>query len=448
MTTISALATANIPTADNGFATLLDATIAPFYKADEPGATIIVTLDGTTMFRQAYGMANLARKEAMTPEATMRLGSISKQFTAVSILMLVEEGKLSLDDKIVQILPNYPATGSQITVEHLLTHTSGIVSYTDKQDFDANIATDLTVTEMIDSFKNDPLEFAPGTAFNYSNSGYFLLGALIEKTSGLSYAKFVEQRIFVPLGMNSTCYEGHEIGQQHVAVGHTHRDGVFVPCDPMSISQAYAAGALVSNVDDMSRWESAVASGKLINATNWAKVFTPYRLADGSLCPYGYGWEVGTLQQRPMRAHGGGINGFMTFALRLLEDKLFVVILSNADFGIVDPEYIAHKIGAIAIGKPLMDFEEIKLDAKALDAYTGVYTVYASEQRTFWRDGDQLLMLRTGGDVTPVHPYSVNGFCIKHTLIHMEFVRDASGAVAKVVLYQHGEANENLRVVA
>lgn len=449
MTKISTPATGHALSApDKGLASLIDATIAPFYKANAPGATIIVTFDGTPMFRQAYGMASIVNEEAMRPESTMRLGSISKQFTAVAILMLVEEGKLSLSDSLVKFFPDYPAQGRQITVEHLLTHSSGIVSYTDKQDFDAHIATDLTVTEMIDSFKNDPLEFAPGTAFNYSNSGYFLLGALIEKISGLSYAKFVEQRIFVPLGMNSTCYEGHEMGQQHVAVGHTHRDGAFVSCDPMSISQAYAAGALVSNVDDMSRWESAVASCKLISAMHWAKAFTPYRLADGSLCAYGYGWEIGTLQQRQMHAHGGGINGFMTFALRLPEDKIFVAVLSNADFGIVDPEYIAHKIGAIAIGKPLVNFEEIKVDVKVLDAYAGVYTINASEERTFWREADQLFMLRTGGDVTPVHPHSVNGFFIKHTLVHMEFVRNASDAVAKVVLYQHGEVNENLRVTA
>lgn len=140
------LATANAPSVlDNGFATLFDATIAPFYKANEPGATIIVTFNGTTMFRKAYGMASIAKHEVMTPEATMRLGSISKQFTAVSILMLIEEGKLSLADKIVECFPDYPEQGSEITVEHLLTHTSGIVSYTDKEEFDANIAAELSV---------------------------------------------------------------------------------------------------------------------------------------------------------------------------------------------------------------------------------------------------------------------------------------------------------------
>lgn len=443
------LATANASSAlHNGFAILIDATIASFYKVNEPGATVIVTSNGATMFRKAYGMASIANREVMTPEATMRLGSITKQFTAVSILMLIEEGKLSLTDKIVEFFADYPEQGSQITVEHLLTHTSGIVSYTDKEEFDANIAAELSVAEVIDSFKNDPLEFAPGTDFKYNNSGYYLLGVLIEKISGLPYAKFVEQRIFLPLDMSCSYYEGYELSLQRAAAGHTYCDGSFVPCDPMSISQAYSAGALVSNVDDLARWENAIVSGKLISAASWTRAFSTHRLADGSSCAYGYGWEIGTLQQRPMSAHGGGINGFQTFALRLPKDQLFVAVLSNADFGIVDPGYVAHKIAAIAIGKPIQDFKEIKLDANVLDAYVGVYTVNALEQRTFWRDADQLLMLRTGGDITPVLPYSDNEFFIKNTLVHMEFVRDTTGTAAKVVLHQNGEVNENLRVVA
>lgn len=433
---------------DGALAAAIDAAVAPFYPPHQPGATVIVTRDGKTLFRQAYGMASVALQQPMTPETTLRLGSISKQFTAVAILMLVEEGKLSLSDEMMDYLPDYPAQGRHITVEHLLTHTSGIVSFTNKPDFDANIARELTVTEMIDSFKDDLLEFAPGSAFNYNNSGYFLLGALIEKISGLSYARFVEQRLFVPLGMHSTCYEGHESSAQQVAAGHTHRDGAFVPCDPMSMSQVHAAGALVSNVDDLVRWEHAIASGKLISAAHWTRAFTPCQLADGSTCGYGYGWEIGTLQQRLMLAHGGGINGFQTAALRLPQERLFVAVLSNADFGIVDPEYVAHKIGAIAIGEPLVDFAEVRLDAEVLDAYVGVYTVNAVEERTFWREGDQLLMLRTGGDVTRVHAHTLDGFFVRNTLVRLEFVRDASGAVTKVVLYHHGEVHENPRITA
>lgn len=434
--------------ADTLFAASADALLAPFYQPDGPGAAVIVTRAGKTVFRQAYGMACLAQQQPMTPETTFRLGSISKQFTAVAILMLAEEGKLSIHDEITRFLPGYPVQGKRITIEHLLTHSSGIVSFTDKDDFEANITRDVTVSEMIDSFKDDKLEFAPGTAFSYNNSGYYLLGALIEKVSGMSYASFVEQRIFIPLGMNATCHEGHERRPRHKAAGHTRHGGGFGPCDPMSMSQAYAAGALVSTVDDMARWEQAIASGKLISAASWAKAFTSYRLDDGSACAYGHGWEIGTLRQRPMLAHGGGINGFMTFALRLPEDALFVAVLSNADDGIVDPEYLAQKVAAMALGDPFVDFEEITLDNATLDAYAGVYAINAAEQRTFWREAGQLLMQRTGGDITPVHAYSADGFFIRNSLVHMQFVRDAAGQVSKVVVHQSGAGDDNLRIRA
>ena len=446
---MSTLSSACAPVAAEAlFAASVDAMVAPFYQPDGPGAAIIVTLAGKTVFRQAYGSACIAQQQPMTPQTTFRLGSISKQFTAVAILMLAEEGKLSIHDPITRFLPDYPAQGRQITIEHLLTHTSGIASFTDKDDFEANITRDVTVTEMIDSFKDDALEFAPGTAFNYNNSGYYLLGALIEKVSGMSYASFVEQRIFVPLGMTATSHEGHERGPQHQAAGHTRRDGGFGPCDPMSMSQAYAAGALVSTVDDMARWEHAIASGKLISAANWAKAFTPYRLADGSACAYGHGWEIGTLRQRPMLAHGGAINGFMTFALRLPEDQLFVAVLSNADDGIVDPEYLAQKVAAMALGDPFVEFDEITLDTATLDVYAGVYAINPAEQRTFWREAGQLLMQRTGGDITQVHAHSADGFFIRNTLVHLQFVRDAAGQVSKVVVHQSGAADDNLRITA
>jgi D-alanyl-D-alanine carboxypeptidase len=431
--------------ADQALAARIDASIAPHYKASEPGATVIVTREGKTVFRKAYGMANLATKQAMTPETTLRLGSITKQFTAVGIMLLADEGKLSVSDDITKFLPDYPTNGKKITIEHLLTHTSGIVSYTGKPGFMATSVKDLSVTQMIDSFKNDPLEFAPGTAFHYNNSGYFLLGAVIEKVSGMSYAKFVEKRIFTPLGMNSTYYEGYELSPKVMAAGHSEKDKKYVPSDPLSMSQPYAAGSLVSNVDDMARWENAVASGKLLSAASWAKAFTPYKQADGVTHPYGYGWGIGKLQQRPMISHGGGINGFQTFALRLPEDKVFVTVLSNADSGIAAAEMVAQKAGAIAIGKPFIDFKAVKLDTTTLDAYAGVYTINATDKRTFWREGDQLLMQRTGRGVTPVYAHSDNTFFIKDTLIYMEFVRDAAGAVSKVVVHQAGASDENVR---
>lgn len=340
----------------------IDASIGGYYKPNEPGATVIVVQEGKTVFRKAYGMADTVAGKPMRADMVMRLGSITKQFTAVAILMLAEEGKLALTDDITRFFPGYPSGGKKITVEHLLTHTSGIVSYTGKPDYVSGMTNDLTVAQMIDSFKNDPLEFEPGTQYRYNNSGYFLLGAIIERVAGQPYARFLEQRIFTPLGMTDTAYEGHERGKAPRALGHSREGQVYARSAALSMTQPYAAGALVSSVDDLARWDAAISAGKLLTPASWQRAFTPYKLASGTSTGYGYGWEMGSLQGVPTIAHGGGINGFHTYALRLPGQKVFVAVLSNADSGLASPDIVASKAAAIAIGKPFPILKEIAHD--------------------------------------------------------------------------------------
>lgn len=327
----------------------LDAVLAPHFRLDAPGATVIVVKDGKILLRKAYGLADAAKGIPMTPETSLRLGSITKQFTAAAILLLLDEGKLSLSDPITRFFPDYPTQGKTITVEHLLTHTSGIASFTRKPDYVKNMANDMTVAGMIDSFKNDPPDFEPGSRYRYNNSGYFLLGAIIEKVSGRSYARFLEERIFVPLGMNATSYEGHERSPGPRAAGHTMVEKAYGPARPLSMTQPYAAGSLVSNVDDLATWEAAIAGGKLLKPETWRKAFTPYPLASGEATTYGYGWHVGSFENAKMLSHGGGINGFRTHALRLPEHKLFVALLVNSDRGSVAIDELARKLAALAL---------------------------------------------------------------------------------------------------
>ncbi len=425
----------------------LDATIGANYKATDPGVTVLVARDGQPLFRKAYGMASVEKKQALTPEMSLRLGSITKQFTAVAILMLAEDGKLSVQDDITKHLPDYPTKGKKITIEHLLTHTSGIVSYTGKPGFGAMMNTDLTVAQMIDTFKNDALEFEPGTRYAYNNSAYFLLGAIIEKLSGQSYAKFVEQRIFVPLGMSETAYEGHERTPPQRAAGHSKKEGAFVAAPPLSMSLPYAAGSLVSTVDDLNRWDQAIAKGKLLKPASLKLAFTPYKLASGASTDYGYGWGIGKLQGSTMISHGGGINGFSTFALTLPEEKLYVAVLGNSDSGNVPPEMVAFKAAALAIGKPLPEYKEITLDAKALEAFTGVYGT-GPAARTIRVDDGKLSMKRSGGGATLLRPHSENGFFVGKSLITVDFARDASGAVTQMTLHQGGNSNVHARTGA
>ena len=429
-------AAADRATVDQALAARIDAGIARYYKPADPGATVIVTKDGHTVFRKAYGMADVAHRMAMTPDTVLRLGSITKQFTSTAIMMLADEGKLSVADDITKFLPDYPTHGKKITIEHLLTHTSGIVSYTSKREFFASMTKDMSVAQMIDFFKNDKLEFEPGAQWRYNNSGYFLLGAIIEKVSGMPYAKFVEQRIFVPLGMTNTAYEGYERAVAPRSSGHTGGSGGFKPSMPLSMSQPYAAGSLVSTVDDLARWDVAVSSGKLLKAAGWQKAFTAHTLDGGAPTKYGYGWMLGTVQGAPTIGHGGSINGYKTFALRVPSESLYVAVLSNSDSGLVMPEMVANKVAAIAIGKPYPEFSEIKLAPAALAAFAGVYKVDDKVSRTIRLEEGKLVMERTGRGSVALVPFSDNGLFIPDTLEYMEFGRDASGAVTQVTYHQ------------
>jgi D-alanyl-D-alanine carboxypeptidase len=426
--------------------TRLDTLVGASYKPNEPGATVIVVKDGKTLLRKAYGIADTKGMKPMEAGMVLRLGSITKQFTAVGILMLAEEGKLALTDDITRFFPDYPAKGRKITVEHLLTHTSGIASYTSRTDYPLTMGRDVTPAQMIDSFKNDPLDFEPGTAYRYNNSGYFLLGAIIEKVSGMPYAKFVEQRIFVPLGMKDTAYEGYERSKTAHAAGHTQGAQGYEHSTPLSMSQPYAAGSLVSSVDDLARWDAAVSQGKLLKPASWKRAFTPYTLADGKPTGYGYGWQVGSLQGVPVVSHGGGINGFSTYALRLPEQKVFVAVLSNADGGVANPGVVASKAAALAMGKPFREFREIALDAATLDRYVGVYEVEKGVTRSFRREGEVLVMQRSGRSPMRLKAFSPNGFYLPDGYDWFEFVLDDKGRAASVNQYFDGKEMKQPRI--
>jgi CubicO group peptidase (beta-lactamase class C family) len=434
----AAVAAPAVAAADQALAARIDASIRGYYKPTEPGATVIVTRGGATVFRKAYGMADVGNKQAMDAAMTLRLGSITKQFTAVAILMLAEEGKLALTDDITRFLPDYPTQGKKITIEHLLTHTSGIQSYTGKPNYMETMAKDLTVSQMIDGFKNDPMLFAPGERFDYNNSGYFLLGAIIEKVSGQPYARFLEQRIFIPLDMKHTAYEGNERTSGARAAGYSKGETAFVPARPLSMTQPYAAGSLVSSVDDLARWEKAITGGKLLTAASWKKAFTPYTLADGSSTGYGYGWEIGRLNGAAKIAHGGGINGFSTYALRVPEKKVFVAVLSNTDSGRTHPEMVATKVAAIAMGKPFPDFKAVTVAPHVLQQYVGVYKIDDKNTRTIRYEDGKLSMQRTGRERFPLTAYKENAFFFPDSLATLEFVRDAKGAVTALAMTNDG----------
>jgi D-alanyl-D-alanine carboxypeptidase len=439
----NATATATVPALT---AAQIDAAVSQYYKPDEPGAVVLVAKDGKTIFRKAYGLADAAKGTAMMPDMQLRLGSLTKQFTSTAILMLVDAGKIHLNDDITRFFPDYPTRGKRITVEHLLNHTSGIVSYTSQPDFGAHMGEDVAVGAMIDRFKNDPLQFEPGAAHKYNNSGYFLLGAIIEKVSGQRYADFLAQHIFTPLGMNDTAYEGKERGKAIRAPGHTRGAAGFGPSTVVSMSQPYAAGALVSTVDDLARWDAAVSAGKLLKPATWQRAFAKTTLTDGKTVNYGYGWIVGTLRGVPSIGHGGNINGYGAYALRVPSEHMYVVVLRNTDSGTADADTVASKIAALAIGKPYPEYQAMTLDAKALDAYAGTYKIDGKAERTVRREGDKLRMQRTNRPAIMLTAFSPTGFFVPGEVDWIEFSRNSAGEVVSLTVQRDGDPEVNPRV--
>jgi len=414
----------------------IDALLKGSYPADRPGAAVIVTKDGETLFEKAYGMADLELGVPLRPDMVFRLGSITKQFTAAAILMLAEEGKLSLQDPIEKHLPGYPTQGHTITIEHLLTHTSGIQSYTDMPGWmTSRILSPMTVQELVDGFKKEPMQFAPGERFAYNNSGYILLGAIVEKASGKTYEAFVADRIFQPLGMTASYYGSTERIIPKRVPGYTREADQPKNARYLSMTQPFAAGSLVSTVADLARWDAALDTEKLLKRASLEKAWTPFVLKDGKATGYGYGWAVSKLRGRRSINHGGGIFGFSTFALRLPEERVYVAVLCNSDRPAADPGYVAKKIAALVVGDPFPEPVPITLDAKVLERYVGVYRIDERSTRTVTVESGRLYTQRSGGPRTEVRPSSETEFSYDKSLTRLRFVVDASGRATAMLMY-------------
>ena len=407
----------------------IDAVMSAVYKAGEPGAAIIVRKNGRTIIRKGYGLADLELGVAVEPDMVFRLGSITKQFTAVSILMLAEQGKLRLQDEITKFLPDYPTQDRTITVEHLLTHTSGIQSYTDMPEWLPLMRKDLTLKELIDMFKDKPMQFEPGERWAYNNSGYILLGAIIEKVSGQTYEAFLETNIFKPLGMKQSYYDSTERIIPRRIPGYQKGQGGFVNAPYLSMTQPYAAGSLLSTVDDLAVWSDAVFSGKLVKKEWLGKAFMPYKLKNGESTGYGYGWFTSDFSGHRSIEHGGGINGFTTYEMTFPEDGIFLGILANSAIEDRAPEPRAVKIAWLTLGLPEPERKTVTLAVRDLEPLTGVYVNDRKQEYYVRREGEKLFAQRQGGGKSELLASSPTVFFFQESPATLEFLKDAAGRV-------------------
>ena len=412
-----------------------DKMLSEQFKTNETGVTALVARNGQVIYKKAFGMANLELNVSMQAEHVFRIGSITKQFTAVAILQLMEQGKLNLQDEITRFIPDYPTHGYKITVEHLLTHTSGIQSYTGMKDYMERMTLDLEPAQIIDHFKNQPMKFAPGTKWSYSNSGYFLLGYIIEKVTGKTYAEYLEENIFKPVGMTNSFY-GSETKLIKNRVGtYSKSDHGFENARPLSMTQPYSAGSIQSTVADLFKWNQALHAYKLVKKENLDKAFTRYKLTDGTETDYGYGWSFGNVQESPTIEHGGGINGTLTMAIYLPEENVFVAVFSNCDCN--RPEETAVKMAGLVIGKPYA-YTEIPVENAVLQACTGVYENAKGELRIISVSENLLHSQRGRNPKFKLKAYQKDKFFFEDAMLTIEFSRNEKGEIEKLTTKGRG----------
>lgn len=402
----------------------IDKYLSSIYKKDMPGAAVLVVKGGKTIIRKGYGMADMELDVQMKPEMVFRIGSITKQFTAVGIMMLVEKGKIKLDDLITVYLADYPLKGKKVTVRHLLNHTSGIRSYTSMPEFGEMMRKDLSVAELIDVFKKEPFDFDPGEKYLYNNSGYILLGAIIEKVSGKKYADYIKENIFEKAGMKNSLYDDTAAIIKNRARGYAGTKNGVVNTSYISMTLPYAAGSLLSTVDDLYRWNRALNSGRLISKESLRQVYTRSKLNNGEEISYAFGFMNIDFHGHTQLHHGGGINGFITQKLYIPEGDIFVSVLTNSTGNEISPGFSSQWIATLLLGKPYTEDAVKVLSEKELDEYVGVYKINGDEERMITREGSKLFTQRSGSIKQEAFCRSYDTFFFKNSFTWFTFERD------------------------
>ena len=426
-------------------------------KPKYPGAAVLIARDGQIVYEKGHGYADIGHAARITPETVFRIGSVSKQFTAAAILKLQEDARLSVQDKLSKFLPDFPR-GDEVTLHHLLTHTSGIHSYTSDPNFMKTVMTEISPGELIDSFKDDKFDFEPGEGQSYCNSGYFLLGYIVEKVSGKSFEEYLREVFFEPLGMESTGIHRWNLVLDHEATGYSFSSGKVEKAMNWDMSWAGGAGALYSTVGDLYRWNEGLFSGQVLSEASLKAAFSPATLNNGEIgrgtgvggSGYGYGWGIGELRGLPQIAHSGGLHGFSSYLMRLPEEKLTVTVLANCLPTI--PELTTSGFGRRIAEVYLfekMDEQtsfatDTTVDPSMYDDYAGRYDYGNSMVLTVMRDGDRLLAQMTGQSQAEIFPRSETEFFWKDVDAQITFVRDETGTVTGAI---HRQGGAELNVV-
>jgi CubicO group peptidase (beta-lactamase class C family) len=369
----------------------LDALIARHIGAGEPGVAVAVVRGGRVAYERGNGLANLEWGIPAAPDTVFMLGSLTKPFTAQSVMLLRAAGKLTIEDAVASYLPELTWLGPRVTVAHLLTHTSGVANYVTQPGYWETVAgiehTPAALAARIGGF---PPDFAPGDGYSYSNSGYELLGMIIAHVSGMPYDEYVRRAICEPLGMDDTRVLWHPLIVPRRASGYEPGEAGagWQRARYLSVTLANASGGIASTLRDLARWDAALREHRLLPAEVEARMCMPVRLNDGRTMGYGLGWGLSRYRGRDVAHHAGGVPGFSSYLGRFLADDMTIIVLSNR--GLFDASGLAAEVANHVLGLPAPEREAQPVGGDELAATAGTYTNYIGERLEVAVDGDRL----------------------------------------------------------
>jgi len=333
----------------------IDSLFTNVFEDNKPGGSVLVLKNGEVFYRNAVGMENIQDMKKLSPNSIFSIGSITKQFTSMCILLLEEQGKLSLSDDINKYLTDFPTHNYKITIEHLLTHTSGYIDYFDIPEFWGIYQNEISVEKALGLIKDKPLQFVSGEGYKYSGVNYILLGLIVEKITGGSFEDFLQANIFDVLEMNNSHFLRKQKQFTGLAQGHTMVDNEFIIADSVCMSFLFSAGAVYSNVNDMGKWINGLVDNKIIEKQSLDRAWRKNVLSNGDTISYGYGWDIAELQGHTSLEHGGSMIGYDAYHIYLPDDSVYVVLLTNSisiqgpGRSKFSPKPVVHKIAAAMI---------------------------------------------------------------------------------------------------
>jgi CubicO group peptidase (beta-lactamase class C family) len=412
----------------------IDTLVSSYKKLHKFNGAVLVANKGTVLLNKGYGYRNASNAVKNSEHTIFQLGSITKQFTAAIILKLQEEKKLNVQDKLSKYFPDFPK-GDSITIEQLVLHTSGIYNYTNNQTFmEKEVANPTNREKMIALFKDKPFDFSPRTGWSYSNSGYSLLGYIIEIATKKTYEQNVRDYIFTPLQMTHSGFDFTHLTSPEKATGYfvlTDKDIAEAPIVDSSV--AYSAGSIYSTTGDLYKWHKALTNYTILTKQQQEKAYTPVKRN------YGYGWGIDSIEQKRKVSHSGGIHGFSTNIARVPEDDLCIVLLSNASDGTLQD--ITRGILNIVYNKPYdipKERQEIAIAVEKLNDYTGEYEISPDLHLIVTVKEGKLLAAPTGQPADFIYPEKEDFFFLKSAEIQLQFIRDAKKEITSFILYQNG----------